>query len=197
MLIESMTCIFPPYFLFLFFVCDPPSISFCFHLFFLLRVCLPISVHILSDHSASPQPDPISYLTYCPIFVSQELPTTYVVPTSTLNVGEHSQFDHFSFLIPIHFHPPPTLPTHLPKRPDIILSMTRSRLSPMCTHTLVLLYITIRRLLVSFSFPFWSLFLSSTPWHSPYRSTIPYVSIDFLPIHPVNVHTTPKPRCSA
>ena len=41
------------------------------------------------------------------MFVSQELPTTSVVPTSTLNVGEHSQFDHFSFLIPIHFHPPP------------------------------------------------------------------------------------------
>jgi len=160
-------------------------------------VCLPISVHIPSDHSASPQPNPISYLTYCPIFVSQELPTTSVVPTSTSNVGEHSQFDRFSFSFPFPYtHPQPQRPPpHLPNRPDNISSMTRSRYSPMRTHTLVLLYVTIRRLLVSFSFPFWSLLLSSTPWHSPYRSTLPYVSIDFLPIHPVNVHTAPKPRC--
>jgi len=105
-----------------------------FHLFFLLRVCLPISDPISSDHSASPSTQAylISHIpSHIHVYIpSQELPITSVVPTSTSNVGEHSQFDHFfRFSFPsIHPHPhwlshhprPPS--PHLPKRPDIIIN---------------------------------------------------------------------------
>src|SRR5260221_13083320 len=112
MLIESMTCIFPPLFTFPFLFVILPFLYF-FHLVFLLRVCLPISDPSPSDHSASPSTQAylISHiLSHIHVYIpSQELSTTSVVPTSTSNVGEHSQFDHFSFLIfiPIPFHPPP------------------------------------------------------------------------------------------
>lgn len=98
-------------------------------------MCLPISDPIPSDHSASPSTQAylISHILSHVHIPFQELPTTSVVPTSTSNVGEHSQFNHFfrfSFSSPFpstHSHRvsdhPQHPPPHLPKRPDIMLSM--------------------------------------------------------------------------
>ena len=76
---------------------------------------------------------------------------------------------------------PNTSPPHLPKRPDIILSMTRSRFLP---HAHTYISSPLRYDTASVGVIFISIlvtFLSSTPWHSPYRSILPYVSIVFYP----------------
>ena len=106
MLIVSMTCIFPPHLLFLF--CLRSFHFFLFHIFFLLRVCLPISVHIPSDHSANPASLP--HFTYCPIFMSISHSRSFQPRLSY----QHSLIKCWRtlsirpFLIPFPFHPPPT-----------------------------------------------------------------------------------------
>jgi hypothetical protein len=169
-----MTCIFPPYLLLLFCFAILLFLTF-FHLS--LRVCLPISDPVPSDHSASPSSQAylISHiLSHFHVYIPfQELPITHQMSDNTPDSTT------FSLLILIPYPPQPLpSPAFTPSehRPAPIAKttglsfyqwMAGCRLSPMRTHTLVLLYLTIRRLSVSFSFPFWSLFLSSTPWHPP------------------------------
>jgi len=115
MLTKFMTCIFPPsYFLFLLFVFFPYIPLFISSI--LLRVCLPISVYILSVLARQPS---LSRLALCAIFISisHSRPSTHtsVVPhvsssnfrraldTTILILISHSYF-------PLHH---PTSPTSL------------------------------------------------------------------------------------
>src|SRR5712691_10196099 len=129
MLIESMTCIFPPLFTFPFLFVILPFLYF-FHLVFLLRVCLPISDHIPSDHSASPSTQAylISHiLSHIHVYIpSQELSTTSVVPTSTSNVGEHSIRPFFVSHFHSHSLPSTPTPTGYPTIPNTPCSICQN-----------------------------------------------------------------------
>ncbi len=97
-------------------------LPFLFYLFaLLLRVCLSISVYILSDTVLALQPNPISSLTYivpyscvlCPIPAAA---STHVGRANNIhpssNVGKHSRSDHsrYCLLVPIPLASSPLLP---------------------------------------------------------------------------------------
>ena len=192
-------------FTFPFFVCDP-SISSLFHIIFLLRVCLPISVHIPSDHNASPQRKPISHLTYCLMFVSIshyrsfQPRLSYQQPHQMLENSAIFRFPFpFSFRLPSthpHSHPE-HLPAPSAKTTGYHLSMTRSRFLP---HAHTYISFPLRYDTASVGVIFISILVTFLELDTLAFTISKHLTIRvycFLPIHLVNVHTAPKPRCSA
>lgn len=205
MLIESMTCIFPPYLLFLFLLVILPFLPSFISSSSCVCACLSPSIFrqttMLAPNASLSH---ISHTVSCSCLYPITGASNHVCRTNSHIkcwrirpfFVSHSH-SHSDSLPPTPTPIPNTSPPHLPKRPDIILSMTRSRFLPHA-HTYIsspLRYDTASVGVIFISILVTFLELDTLAFTISKHLTIRVYC--FLPIHLVNVHTAPKPRCSA
>ena len=205
MLIESMTCIFPPYLLFLFLFVILPFLPSFISSSSCVCACLSPSIFrqttmLAPNASLSHISHTVSYSCLYPITgasnhvcrTNSHIKCWRIRPFFVSHSHSHSDS-----LPPTPTPIPNTSPPHLPKRPDIILSMTRSRFLP---HAHTYISFPLRYDTASVGVIFISILVTFLELDTLAFTISKHLTIRvycFLPIHLVNVHTAPKPRCSA